>query len=72
MIVQGVITLWICFMVSVIFMVIVVETTICAISYVAKMYRLRVEKDLLMKHMDNPVVMVNDRGEEFWVGYHKD
>lgn len=31
----------------------------------------KVMEEIIREHIENPVVMVNDRGEEYWVGYKK-
>jgi hypothetical protein len=32
----------------------------------------RVMEEVMKEYMENPVIMINEKGEEYWVGYIND
>lgn len=34
-------------------------------------YTDKVMEEVMKEYMENPVIMINEKGEEYWVGYNK-
>ena len=52
-------------------MVMFVEFCFWVLDGISYLIHRRKEKQLIRDYVENPVEMVNDRGEVFWVGYKK-
>jgi hypothetical protein len=65
---MNILVIWCCL---VLIMVASVEFAFWFVDTIIYLFEKRRDKKMMEKYIENPVEMVNDKGEVFWVGYKK-